>query len=119
MAIPSSPIALPETMDPADLADYTLAFQLEGDSAIASYVLAPLPEAALLGISIVEAGAYAHGLIEDNRAILVWLQVDEPDREDPAFDGGGVTIGIAATVTTTSDPSRRKQRTFTVKVAQR
>lgn len=123
MALPKEPIYLGEPMDPADLADYEAEFTLEPGSEIASYVIATMPEAALVGLSVKQDMAYQpvliNGVTANNNVVRFWLEVDPLDREDAAFSGEGVTLGVVITATTNSVPPRRKQRTFTVTVRQR
>lgn len=121
MAIPVDAVSIAEPMDPTDLIKYEadMGGYLDEGQSIASYTLALLPDAALVGVSIVETGGRVPVLVEEDRVIQFWLEVDPADREDVAFSGSGMKIGIVVTIETSAVPSERRQRTFVVTGRQR
>lgn len=127
MAIPDTASAWPQWMDPTDMVDYVANFRgdtplLEVGEEIATFTVALLPEAALLGVEIIEGvheGADRSPLLfETNSKIRLWMHVLEPSREDPVFDGEGVNVGIVFTIVTNANPTRRRQRTFKLNIKQ-
>ena len=120
MPLPSNPAAWAPPMDPADLLDYKAEFGdwLGEGQAIATFEVALMPEAALLGVSVKDGEGRQPMLADDDTSIVIWLEVDDARRDDAAFSGAGATIGVVFTIVTTTSPSRRRQRTFTVRIAQ-
>lgn len=112
-----------ETLDPAERLDFVMQFAagdepvLEPGETISTYTLGVTAEAAALGLTIETAGAYAAELLAGSTDIKLWLSVAAPFQENEAFTQG-LPLGVVATITTTSNPARRRQRTFLVKVQQ-
>lgn len=120
MSIPQDAVVFEEVMDPEDLMEYEADMTplLDEGTEITSFTIALLPDAVLAGVGIKTGGAYTAGLILANKGILFWLEVNEADREDPAFDAG-FKVGVVVTVNTNHVPPRRRQRTFVVNMRQR
>lgn len=124
MAVPLNAVGWVQPMDPTDLIDYEMDFlagdepMLEVGEGVTDYTLTLSPEAVTVGLEINEGGSYDHFLIDGNTAVRLWLSVVEEMREDDAFLGEGVTVGVIATIDTNSFPPRRRQRTWALKVAQ-
>lgn len=122
MAIPPGAAAWSRVLDPADLQDLRIDLRTPGKTAlqdgeaIKEYTLILYPDAAFVGFNIEADGLYAPSNTADS--ITFWASVDPAMREDPMFQGAGVTVGMELTVTTTSTPSRRFQRTLKIGVAQ-
>jgi len=120
MAIPPNAIVWTQAMDPTDLVDYRIPLAgrlLEEDEAIESYELEPWAEATALGLIIHDSGDRAHQLTLDNTAIDLWFEIDAEFHDDASFDGSGVTLPITLTIQTDATPSRRRQITLVLKVA--
>lgn len=126
MALPVTAQAFAQALDPSDLVDFhVIVSQGEPDAkiptvlllgeAIADYSLALTPEAAAIGLSIVERAGYQNRLV--GNVLSLWLEVDASMRGAAIFNGAGVTVAIELTMTTTSDPARIKQRSFLVRIA--
>jgi hypothetical protein len=123
MAIPSKAVKWPEAMDPADLVDFTIDLRdaakplLEPGEAVAVFDLVLPVEAVALGLVIEQGSGRDPVLISGGDSVRLWLSIDGPMREDPAFDKGA-SLPVQITVTTDSSPSRRRQRTLLVEVIQ-
>jgi hypothetical protein len=118
MAIPTTALVWPESMDPYDVVDYSIdckAILDEGEN-VAGYTITPYAEAALLGLST-GTGNYATSI--SGSIITVWLQIAANKQEDAAFDGNGASLPLSLSITTSSTPPRKKQRTLVVRVQQR
>lgn len=118
MAIPATALVWAESMDPYDVVDYAVdctAILDEGEN-IASYTVVPYAESTLLGLTT-GTGAYATSL--SGKILTIWLSVQAAKQEDPAFLGAGTSLPISLSITTSSTPARKKQRTLVVKVQQR
>lgn len=124
MTIPLQAAAWQQPLDPTDQVDFIADFAgesplLEEGEEIVTYLVELMPEAVLLGIEVDDTAPRAPTLINTNTAIRIWLSVPDPDdREQPEFAESGTRVGIAFTITTNSDPSRRLQRTFAATVRQ-
>lgn len=126
MAIPATAQAFAQALDPSDLVDFhVIISQGEPDAkiptvllvgeAVADYSLGVTPEAAAVGLSIVEREGYQNRLV--GNVLSLWLEVDASMRGAAIFNGLGVTVAIELIMTTTSDPARIKQRSFLVRIA--
>lgn len=117
--IPSTAEKWPSGMDPSDTVDYTIDLSsaeslLEGGELIASYTLTPLPDAQLLGFTIINSGEYLDSIVDGNK-ITFWCRVEEANRTDPEYVQG-YDMGIELTIVTNSTPPRIKQRTYVINV---
>lgn len=128
MATPLNAIVWSEPMDPAEEMDWVadLSSMLEvGEGAEAGYTIELSPEALDAGLFIMTGSGRTHHLITgdpsrtDNSAILVWLAVDPGSQTDPMFEGAGTSFPIEVTFQTNSLPSRKRQRTYVLRIAQR
>lgn len=123
MALPPNAVLFARVMDPEDIEVFVIELSQGEDpddflapgEGVSSYTLTLTPEAVAAGLEIKTGGGYATTLV--GLTIQFWLQVDPGEVDDPRFDGSGVSLGIELTVTTTSSPARRKQRTVAVNVA--
>lgn len=110
-------------LDPSETLDFRMDFQggddpvLDVGEEIASFSLAVTAEAALHGLTILNAGDYAPAVDETGTQIVLWLEVDDDEQDNVAFVDG-VTLGVEGTIVTTSTPARTRQRTFNVTVKQ-
>lgn len=118
MAIPSNAVVWPEVMDPYDVLDYTVDVSdlLEAGENVASFTVTPLAESALVGLTL---GTSSYATSIAGNVIRIWLSIASGQQDNAAFNGTGATLPIEISVTTTSTPPRKKQRTAVVKVAQR
>lgn len=121
MAIPPTAAAFAQGLDPHEELDFVIpcAPLLEIDEAIDSYELTPLAEAVALGLTIMTGGGRDHARLEDNRSILMWLEIDDAFETNAAFDGAGVRLPMEVTIVTDSYPARTRQITLLVPVAQK
>lgn len=121
MPIPPTAVSFGDALDPNELLDYSIDCSgvLESGEAIAAYTVELLPEAVALGLTISEDEARAIALVNDDTAIRLWFLIDEDFRDDPAFDGTGRSLPMLVSITTTSTPSRERQGTVLLKVAQK
>ncbi|ARR52115.1 hypothetical protein HY78_00880 [Rhizorhabdus wittichii DC-6] len=116
-------------MDPTEqldhIADLSTMLELTKGETAQSYEIELSPEAIDAGLLIVTGDGRDHRLITgeegwvDNTAILLWFMVDPASRTDPLFSGGGTSFPMEVTFLTNSVPSRTRQRTYVLKVAQR
>jgi len=123
MSIPPLASVWEQPMDPKDLIDYIANFAgpiplLEANETIASFTVALMPEAVLLGILINQDPNRVPAVVQGGKGIQLWFEVNVPDREAEDFSGAGADVGVAFTIITTSNPSRRRERTFKLTVAQ-
>lgn len=110
-------------MDPSDIADFEVDLSgidglLVGAENVYTFSLALSAEAVALGLEI-GTGPRAPITINSSTGIYLWLQVNASFISDPAFSGEGVELAIELTIDTNSSPSRRRQRTLVIRVAQR
>ncbi len=121
MAIPPTATAFSQGIDPHEELDFIIPCGpvLEADEEINSYTLTPLAEAVALGLTIMSGGGRDHNLIESNRSILMWLEIDDAHKTNPAFDGAGVRLPMEVTIVTNSNPARTRQFTALVPVMQK
>jgi hypothetical protein len=143
MALPENAKLLPRPMDPADRVDYVANADpdqtdldtgevplLAETETISSYTLTMSAEGAALGVTISQGGVGEPGAAPSlisivggsettgATAVKFWLYVDPAFQDNAAFDGTGTYVGITLTINTNSLPSRRRQRTLIVQVAQ-
>lgn len=120
MATPPTTTIWADPMDPKDEVDYVLDFStiLQDDEIVESYTIELSPEAIDAGLLIMSGTGRDHTLTEDNRSVRIWLEVDDAEQSSALFDGDGATLPMVGTIVTNSVPSRTRQRTFAVKVAQ-
>lgn len=128
MALPPNASIWTQPMDPTDLVEFIADFGnaasgssgavLAEGEAIDTYTVTMSAEGAALGVTISEEAGYETTLVESDKAIRIWIYVDEADREDPAFAGAGLQLGVTFTINTNSVPPRRKQKTYILEVAQ-
>lgn len=121
MPLPTNAFKFTDPMDPYDQVDFLLTLDgagglLETGETVASYTLALRAEAAALGLTIGTA-AYAPTQPIATQ-IRFWLNVDVSFIANTAFDGAGAILGVEVSVTTNSNPARKRQRTVAVQVAQ-
>lgn len=129
MATPPTAIQWPEPMDPAEelewIADLSSMLEMAKGETAQSYTIELSPEAVDAGLSIMVDAGREHRLITseadwpDNTAILLWLKVDPASQADPMFAGGGTAFPIEVTFLTSSVPSRKRQRTYVLRIAQK
>lgn len=127
MATPPTAILWPDTMDPAEELDWIadLSSMLEAGETAESYEVELSPEAIDAGLLIMTGTGHDHRLITgdpnwpDNSAILLWLKVDPASQADPLFSGGGTGFPIEVTFLTNSVPSRKRQRTYVIRIVQK
>ena len=121
MAIPATAVAFEQGLDPHEELDFVIpcAPVLETDEAITSYTLTPLAEAVALGLTIMSGDDRDDELIEDDRSILMWLEIDDAYKTNAAFDGSGSRLPMEVTIVTNSSPARTRQFTLLVPVAQK
>jgi hypothetical protein len=128
MAVPLNASAWTQPFDPWDRKEYVAEFDtgaagasgpvLEENEEIVSYAIEVSAEAAALGVEISEAAGYEDELLTGNKQIQLWFEVDEAFREDAAFSGAGTDVGVEFTIITNSNPPRRHQKTYVLRVAQ-
>jgi hypothetical protein len=120
MAIPPNTTIFAEQADPRDFSDWKVACSniLAADEAIETYELMLGAEAVAAGLIISSVPERAPQIVDNGRAIRIWLSVDDGMRLDPIFDGQGVTLPIEVTLYTNSIPGRTFQRTIAVRMAQ-
>lgn len=112
-----------QQLDPAERLDYIMDFAggdepvLAEAETIASYSLAVTAQGALYGLTIESDAPYAPALAGGSTQIKLWLSVDVDEQSNPLFSSG-LTLGVVATIVTSSVPARRRERTFNVEVKQ-
>lgn len=123
MPIPTNAFEWKAVMDPTDQVEYVIDLKdpdkplLEAGETIASYTLTLLAESVAVGLTI-STGPRAPVLINGSTGIRVWFEVDSGNWSNAAFNGDGARLPMELTVTTSTTPSRRRQRTLVLKVAQ-
>jgi hypothetical protein len=120
VAIPAKAVAFDSSADPYDLVEWVAEAAgkiLETGESIAAFTLNLHSDAIALGVSIKNTGAYAPGLVDANKSIQFWLEVDPSFRDDPAFDLG-LKVAIIVSIDTDSVPARRRQRTWVATLEQ-
>lgn len=126
MAIPPTAVSFAATLDPHEELDFVINCDglLEVGEEIVTYTLTPLAEAVALGLTIMSGSGRDHALIAseasytDNTAVRLWLEIDDGDETDAAFDAQGTSLPLEIEFVTNSSPARTRQRTVLVKVAQ-
>jgi len=127
MAIPPNAKAIAQPLDPADILDLeTTITQGPPDAVpaplilntenVASFTLTLSAEAVAAGLQIKTGDGYPAPTLSDLK-VTFWLAVDPAMQGSPLFNAPGLTLALELTLNTTSVPSRRKQRTITVTVA--
>jgi hypothetical protein len=107
--------------DPADHAPYALDFgplleASENIAVIESIVMSAT--AALLGVGIDTAGAYAPIIDTDGEKVQLWFVVDEDAWDALSFEASGVQLPVTVRVTTDSTPPKRYERSGVLTVRQ-
>lgn len=124
MAIPLTAFIWDDPMDPSDVVDFIVDCAdpdlplLEAGETIASFTLTLPAESVALGLTI-GTSTRAPAKINTDTAIKLWLSVDSGYIANAAFSGAGTSLPVEVTIVTSSTPSRTRQRTCVVKVAQR
>lgn len=124
MAIPPTAIKFAGPIDPQEVLDYVFPMTpvLEAGEQIdpADWSLILLAEAVALGLEIIEGDPEFPdpALTEGNTAIRAWFRIDQGFAGNAAFQGAGISLPMAVTLETTSSPSRTRQRTFLMTVAE-
>jgi len=125
MPIPATAIVFKETMDPADVLEWKIPLSrgpageeptpfLYADEDVASFTLSPTTDAIAAGL-IVKSGSGGYpaptlvGL-----DLTFWTSIDAA-LQGAAMFAAGVDLALELTVTTSSTPPRRKQRTYVIK----
>jgi hypothetical protein len=118
MAIPTTALVWAEPMDPYDVVDYSIdcSALLDASESIASYTIVPSSESVLLGLQT-GTGEYANS--RTGKVITTWFSIESSKQDSIAFSGPGATLPAEISITTTSTPPRKRQRTCVVKVLQR
>jgi hypothetical protein len=124
MALPPNAKILTRQMDPADVVDFVA--NASPDPAGLDQDEVPLLEDSEISTGGSGEGGAAPSLIAivggsqttGATAVKFWLYVDATFQDNAAFDGTGTYIALTLTVNTNSIPSRRRQRTIVVQVAQ-
>lgn len=126
MPVPVTAKAFEQALDPSDIVDFYVFISqgspdaspptvlLKGE-AVAAYSLALSPEAAAVGLRIVERGSYKNSF--SGNLLTVYFEVDDDLKGSPLFSGIGITVAVEMTIVTTSIPPRTKQRSFLVRIA--
>lgn len=117
MALPTGVQIWEESMDPYDVTDYAvdLASLLESGESISAWTAVVGSEGALYGLTL-GSGAYATQL--NGTVLTLWLSVQAGFQNDAIY-ATGVTLPIEISITTSSTPQRKKQRTVAVRVIQK
>ncbi len=119
----AAPIAWAGALDPRERLDFVI--DLGGlldpvnAESVDSWSVAASVEAAAAGIVIDEAAPFAPALIEQGRAMRLWVRVDPAAQGDAAFAGRGVTVEITASAGTTTAAARQRFRSFLLTVRRR
>lgn len=121
MAIPSTAVVLPKTLDPSDIKDVKLniAPALEAGEGIASYDLVLSAEAIAAGMEILSGGGRDPVLTANDTQIIIWPAIDPGEALNPIFADAGVRLAVEATIVTNSFPTRTDQQTFVITWAQK
>lgn len=89
-------------MDPASVVDFWFDFsqQLQpGEGLVTPFIVAPLPDAAALGLTIVEAPNPPR-LVKNGTGVAFWAAIAAAQQGNAAFSGSGTRLGVRATCTT-------------------
>jgi len=128
MANPIEAPQFPEPMDPYDEVDFVADFAtgdgvnpplLDSGETIAAYTVTLSPEATAVGLTIMNSGLHVTSLESGNTKIKLWLTVSVGEQANAAYDGEGSELGVIFSITTSSSPARKRQRTSIVTVRQR
>lgn len=123
---PKDATEITRPMDPADVADFGIAFLrdgsrhavLESDESIASFTLKLSQRAVEAGLIVKQDDVYPAPFVADN-VVRFWLAVEPARQDNPEFRHKGLTLPLELTFTTNGTPPRTKQRTVTVTVRER
>lgn len=119
----AAPIMWAGVLDPRERLDFVM--DLGGlldpvnAESVGSWTVAPSVEAAAAGVVIDVAAPFAPTLIEQGRAIRIWVKVDPAAQADAAFAGNGVALEITADAGTTTAAARQRFRSFLLTVRRR
>lgn len=120
MAIPRDAVEWGVPLGTYELLDYVMVcegrlLEITGESIDPSSVVVTMSsEGAALGVEINEEDGRSPELIDDNKNIGLWLQVDPAFRDHPAFDGEGSKIPVELFFRTDSAPHREREGTWVV-----
>lgn len=123
MALPPDASVWKKPLDPFDLDARQLTGRgsdpLLGETEeISTFDAAMSAEGAALGVQIESTGGYAPSKENGNQDLRIWFSVDPDFRENEAFSGAGIDVGVEVTIYTNSAPQRRLQRTGVLTVKQ-
>lgn len=108
-----------QPLDPSEQLDYEIDFTgllEEGETIVAeSWSAMPSAVAADAGLIVAQEGSYGAQLHDGSRIVL-WLSIAEHKRAERHFSGAGRKLGVVVNFSTSSNPARRRQREFQVKV---
>ncbi len=119
--IPLGAVTWAQPYDPGDHAPYAISFKdlLDQGETIASIdAIKVSSSAALLGISVDTAAAYAPIIDIAGDKIQLWFLVDQSAWESAAFAAAGVQVAITVRVVTDGAPPKRYERTAVLTVRQ-
>jgi len=131
MAIPANAARFTGALDPEEVLDYIVPIGplLEAGETIDPdpdrWSLTLLAEAVALGLEIIESDpdwpdpalVVGDTRFVNNTAIKFWARVDPAFQDNAAF-AAGVALPMEATCWTSSNPPRRRQRTFLLNVVE-
>jgi hypothetical protein len=135
-------------MDPTDCVDFIANFQpnaailsegefptLEAGETIDTLLVTMSAEGAALGVKIAQGLVGEDGAAPSKvgvnlvsgvqvqtagaTAVKAWFYVDPTFRNNAAFSDAGIRVGVEFTITTSSSPSRRYQRTAILRITQK
>lgn len=119
--IPLTAKSIGPAMDPSDVIEYEIEFGgddglLEVGEQVASYTIVLSAEAVALGL---ELGTSTRAPSQPTPTSLrLWFQVNASFRSNAAYSGAGTVFSMEATIVTDATPSRTRQRTLLLTVAQ-
>lgn len=105
-----------QAMDPHEIVDYTINLTnfIETNEEIFSYEVKAVREAVALGLIVSPAG---YPPILSGKEIQVWFSVLQTQQDNVIFNTETV-VPIEVTIWTSSNPRRKRQRTFGLKLVQ-
>lgn len=122
MSTPPTAMVFADKLDPHEKLDWKLgcANMLEDGEMVATgaWTLEILPEGTALGLEIMTGSGRDPILMTGGQAIVFWLTINALFQDNAAFDGGGISLPMRLTFDSDALPSRKRQRTFLVPVAQ-
>lgn len=119
----SAPIAWAGRLDPRETLDFIM--DLSGlldpqhDEEVVSWSAAASLEAAAAGVVIQSAPPFAPELVEDGRAMRIWVSVAPASRDSAAFAGEGLGVVLTASATTNTAAARDRFRSFLLTVCRK